>query len=88
MLVGFELFRRLSKDWDRIEVFPQAIAAVLDVHHIHKSHQAGVVKQLAAVRLSPGYTTSVRLPEGVSSVVWISWHFRMFSVLDKPWDFC
>lgn len=49
MLVGFELFRRLGVDWECIEIFPQAIAALLDVHHIHKSQQNGVIKQLTAV---------------------------------------
>jgi hypothetical protein len=49
MLVGFELFRRLRQEWDCIEVFPQAIATVLNAQHIHKTHRDGVTAQLSAV---------------------------------------
>ena len=48
MLVGFALFERLRKEWECLEVFPQAIAAVLEARAIHKRERAGVQAQLAA----------------------------------------
>ncbi len=49
MLVGFALFKRLRQEWECLEVFPQAIAAVLDAHHVHKSRCDGLLAQLKAV---------------------------------------
>jgi hypothetical protein len=43
MLVGFELFRRLRKEWECIEVFPQAIAKTLGSASIHKSKPDGIL---------------------------------------------
>lgn len=51
MLIGFALFKRLRQEWECIEVFPQAIAAVLDAQHIHKSRRDGLLAQLGAVAL-------------------------------------
>ncbi|SRR5579883_203945 len=49
MLVGFELFKRLGNDWDCIEVFPQAIAAVLNANRLPKTCRQGLAAQLGAV---------------------------------------
>jgi hypothetical protein len=57
MLVGFEVFRRLRHDWECLEVFPQAIAAVLGARDIHKSHRDGVLRQLAAAARYTGWPT-------------------------------
>lgn len=48
MLVGFALFRRLRHDWECLEVFPQAIAAVLGAQRVHKARDSGVRTQLTA----------------------------------------
>jgi hypothetical protein len=57
MLVGFELFRRLRHDWECLEVYPQAIAAILGARKIHKSHRDGVLRQLAAAARHTGWPT-------------------------------
>ena len=49
MLVGFELFKRLRDDWDCIEVFPQAIVAVLNANRLPKTCRQGLAAQLCAV---------------------------------------
>jgi hypothetical protein len=48
MLAGFELFKRLARRWECIEVFPQAIVAMLGAAKLHKSTAAGIAAQLAA----------------------------------------
>lgn len=48
MLIGFALFERLRRDWECLEVFPQAIASVLGANSTHKSQPGGVLAQLAA----------------------------------------
>ena len=55
MLIGFELFRRLRRDWECLEVFPQAIATVLGARDIHKSHRNGILRQLAATARHTGW---------------------------------
>ncbi|MFA5910148.1 MAG: DUF429 domain-containing protein [Vicinamibacterales bacterium] len=53
MLVGFALFERLRREWECLEVFPQATAAVLNANDTHKSDVNGVEIQLrAASRLT------------------------------------
>jgi hypothetical protein len=49
MLVGLGLFERLRLDWESLEAFPQAIAAVLETRAIHKSKHGGVEAQLFAI---------------------------------------
>jgi hypothetical protein len=49
MLVRFELFRVLRRNWECIEVFPQAIAAFLNASDRHKSTPEGLLAQLKAV---------------------------------------
>jgi len=48
MLVGFALFQRLRREWECLEVFPQAIAAALGASAIHKRTAEGQRAQLAA----------------------------------------
>ena len=48
MLVGFDLFRRLSKEWECLEVYPQATVVVLGAGATHKHKQAGLQTQLRA----------------------------------------
>jgi hypothetical protein len=48
MLVGFELFGRLGREWECIEVFPQAIVFTLGASETHKSKGAGLARQLSA----------------------------------------
>jgi hypothetical protein len=59
MLVGFALFKRLRLDWECLEVFPQAIAAVLEAHDLHKSRPGGVEAQLAAAARHTGWPTRI-----------------------------
>lgn len=49
MLVGFDLFRRLSPHYECIEVFPQAIARALGAAALHKSNLEGFKRQVGAV---------------------------------------
>jgi hypothetical protein len=49
MLVGFELYGRLIRDWECIEVFPQAIVFALGANGTHKSKALGLAHQLLAV---------------------------------------
>jgi hypothetical protein len=55
MLVGFALFERLRRDWECLEVFPQATIVVLDANATHKSKPGGVSAQLAAVAQFTGW---------------------------------
>lgn len=55
MLVGFALFERLRRDWECLEVFPQAIACALDASTTHKSKPGGVLTQLAAIARLTGW---------------------------------
>jgi hypothetical protein len=55
MLVGFALFRRLRREWDCLEVFPQATVCVLGANAVHKSQRGGVDAQLAAVAQYTGW---------------------------------
>jgi hypothetical protein len=55
MLVGFSLFRSLRRHWECLEVFPQAIAAVLGARMVHKSQLDGLVAQLTAAAQHCGW---------------------------------
>ena len=55
MLVGFELFRRLRKEWECLEVFPQAIAKKLGAAGVHKSRVDGLICQLSAAARFTGW---------------------------------
>jgi hypothetical protein len=49
MLVGFALFARLRQEWECLEVFPQATAAILGAASRHKSTAEGITAQLRAI---------------------------------------
>ena len=55
MLVGFALFEVLGKHYECIEVFPQAIVNALQARKFHKSKEAGIALQLAAVAKHSGW---------------------------------
>lgn len=55
MLVGFALFERLRREWDCLEVFPQATVCVLGANALHKSQRGGVDAQLAVVAQFTGW---------------------------------
>lgn len=55
MLVGFELFKCLEKEWECLEVYPQATMKVLGAALIHKSKTDGVRRQLMAVAQYTGW---------------------------------
>jgi hypothetical protein len=55
MLVGFALFGRLRREWECMEVFPQATVFLLGASSTHKSKAGGVVAQLQAVARRTGW---------------------------------
>ncbi|HEX2777165.1 MAG TPA: DUF429 domain-containing protein, partial [Candidatus Acidoferrales bacterium] len=55
MMVGFALFRRLEREWECLEVYPQATMKVLGAASIHKSKREGVRQQLRAVAQYTGW---------------------------------
>lgn len=55
MLVGFALFERLGREWECLEVFPQAIARALGAGGVHKSAAGGWALQLAALSTHTGW---------------------------------
>jgi hypothetical protein len=61
MLVGFALFMRLREEWDCLEVFPQAIAAVLGASAVHKRHDEGLRAQLTAASRHTGWPNPAEL---------------------------
>ena len=59
MLVGFELFKTLRREWECIEVYPQAISATLNSAQIHKSKSNGLINQLSAAAYFTGWPVTV-----------------------------
>jgi uncharacterized protein DUF429 len=59
MLVGFAVFSRLRREYECLEVFPQATAFVLGASSTHKSRAGGVEAQLAAVAKHTGWPDPV-----------------------------
>jgi hypothetical protein len=55
MLVGFALFRAFRQHWECLEVFPQAIAAVLGANQIRKAKSEGLLAQLTSVARHTGW---------------------------------
>jgi hypothetical protein len=55
MLVGFALFERLRREWDCLEVYPQATVCVLGANALHKSQRGGVDAQLAVIAQFTGW---------------------------------
>jgi hypothetical protein len=76
MLVGFALFERLRKDWECMEVFPQAIVAALNASQIHKSKSAGFAAQLKAISLQTGWP-SLLIVRSLAEIGFGSSHDRL-----------
>jgi hypothetical protein len=57
MLVGFALFERLRREWECLEVFPQATVCSLGANAIHKGRAGGVAAQATAVAHRTGWPT-------------------------------
>jgi hypothetical protein len=57
MLVGFALFKRLRREWECLEVFPQATVCSLGANAIHKSRSGGVAAQATAIARYTGWPT-------------------------------
>lgn len=55
MLIGFALFERLRRDWECLEVFPQAIARTLRASDVHKRKPEGQLAQLTAAARHTGW---------------------------------
>jgi hypothetical protein len=55
MLVGFALFERLGREWECLEVFPQATARAIGAGAVHKSAHGGWALQLSAVSAHTGW---------------------------------
>ena len=56
MLVGSELFERLRRDWECLEVFPQATMFMLDASVTHMSKPEGVAASAEGHRAHYGLT--------------------------------
>lgn len=80
MLVGFALFERLRREWECLEVFPQAIAAVLDAHHVHKSRRDGLLAQLRAVAIRTRWPVMAEVASLVR-IAYGSYHDRLDAYL-------
>jgi hypothetical protein len=63
MLVGFALFQRLSRDWECIEVYPQAIARAIQSGDVHKSDATGLSAQVEAAAAYTGWPRPVDMSE-------------------------
>ncbi len=50
MLVGFGLFFRLRKEWECLEVYPQATVAILGCSGVHKAKDEGLLNQFRAAQ--------------------------------------
>ena len=80
MLAGFALFQRLRQRWDCLEVFPQAIAARLNAHSVHKKHQEGLLAQLNAVSRHTGWPERVSV-DALRRIAYGSAHDRLDAYL-------
>jgi hypothetical protein len=58
MLIGFALFKRLRREWECLEVFPQATARILGASSTHKRHVDGCNAQLRAIARYTGWPES------------------------------
>jgi hypothetical protein len=58
MLVGFALFKRLRREWECLEVFPQATVRAMDAAELHKSSAKGYEQQLSAAARETGVGVS------------------------------
>ena len=55
MLAGFALFERLRREWECLEVYPQATMRILNASSIHKATADGVSVQLKAISRYTGW---------------------------------
>lgn len=67
MLVGFALFESLGRQWECLEVFPQAIVCVLDAAEFHKGTKEGLRAQLEAAAHRTGWKSETLRNELMSS---------------------
>ena len=80
MLVGFELFKTLRQEWECLEVFPQAIARVLESAKIHKTKNPGLLCQLSAVACFTGWPDTVS-KQCLKDIGYGSFHDRLDAYL-------
>jgi len=80
MLVGFALFKSLRRQWECLEVFPQAIVHAMSVAGAHKSSQNGYEGQLAAASRNTGVTSS-QLASELNAACFGSRHDRLDAYL-------
>lgn len=76
MLVGFELFAHLEKEFDCIEVFPNAIIKTLDKTVGHKTTPDGLARQMQLLTQGSGI-----LPTDIPSACYGSRHDQVDALL-------
>lgn len=76
MIVGFALFKHLRREWECLEVYPQAIVATLNAKNIHKREREGYLAQLRAVAARTGWPTEPSI-HSLSEVGYGSSHDRL-----------
>ena len=84
MLAGFALFRRLRRDWECLEVFPQAITHALGANTTHKKHSVGAFTQLAAAAKHtgwPGSSNAVKMAKELADIGFGQRHDRIDAYL-------
>ncbi len=77
MLVGFSLFEVLSTRYECIEVFPQAIANVLQSAKDHKTTSEGIEAQLDAIAIQTGWPTDAKTRLEFESISYGSRHDKL-----------
>jgi hypothetical protein len=82
MLVGFALFHALRRDWECLEVFPQAIAVVLEANRTHKSKSEGLLAQLTSAAGHTGWPVTPSMAS-LSAIGYGSMHDRLDAYLSS-----
>lgn len=80
MLIGFALFQALGKEYECIEVFPQAIVRELGESKIHKSKPQGYLSQVEALSTKIGWGSS-ELSQKLMSIGYGSKHDKLDALL-------
>ena len=80
MLAGFSLFKTLGKDYQCIEVYPQATVAVLGCSQVHKSKADGLAAQFQSASKATGWDGKSGLPD-LAAAVFGSAHDRLDAYL-------
>src|SRR5213075_2071445 len=80
MLVGFALFERLRREWECLEVFPQAIAKTLQAAQIHKRSREGQTAQLQAAARFTSWPAPIDL-RALDEIAFGSGHDRLDAYL-------